>query len=100
MTNIESLDDGFSFRFAPAERRTLRSVAVVNNVPEFRFDPSPKVPALTEEDVAVAFRLAQEGKRPEFFYIGIPPTPSFLREAVQAIPPRVARRDFHRRDAL
>lgn len=87
MTNIESLDDGFSFRFATAESRTLRSVAVVNGVPEFRFDPSPKVPALTEEDVAVALRLAQEGKRPEFFYIPIAPHhPFYGRQYKQYLP--------------
>ena len=51
----------------------LRSVAVIDGIAELRFDASPKVPTITEEDVATAFRLASEEKRPEFVYIPIPP---------------------------
>ena len=79
--------DGFEFSFTPEEGRRLRSFAVVNGVPEFRFERSPKVPALTEEDIAVAFRLAHEGKRPQFYYIPIPPThPFFGRQYKQYLP--------------
>ena len=66
-------DDGFAFRFTlPPEGLALRSVAIVNDVPEISFDASHKVPTITEEDVAVALRLASEGNRPEFFFIPIP----------------------------
>ena len=66
-------DDGFAFRFTlPPEGLALRSVAIVDDVPEMRFDASHKVPTVTEEDVAIALRLASEGNRPEFFFITIP----------------------------
>ena len=74
---VSTSEDGFAFHFTSHEKRRLHSVAIVNGAPEFRFDPSPKVPALTEEDIAVAFRLALEGKRPEFFYIPITSTNPF-----------------------
>ena len=66
-------DDGFAFRFTlPPDGLALRSVAIVDDVPEIRFDASHKVPTITEEDVAVALRLASEGNRPEFFFVTIP----------------------------
>ena len=84
---VPGCEDDFEFHFTSHEKRRLHSVAIVNGAPEFRFDPSPNVPALTEEDIAVAFRLALEGKRPEFFYIPIPPThPLHGRQYKQYIP--------------
>ena len=66
-------EDGFAFHFKlPADGLALRSVAVVDGVPEISFDASRKVPTITEEDVATALRLASEGVRPEFFYVLIP----------------------------
>ncbi len=66
-------DEGCKFCFKlPKDGLALRSVAIVEGVPELRFDASPKVPTITEEDAAIACRLASEEKRPEFFYIGIP----------------------------
>ena len=62
---------GFRFKL-PLNGLALRSAAVIDGIPELRFGASPKVPTLTEEDVAIAFRLASEGKRPEFAYIRIP----------------------------
>jgi len=85
---ISKEEDGFAFHFKlPAEGLALRSVAVVNGVPEIRFDASLKVPTITEEDVATAFRLASEGVRPEFFYIIIPFWhPFFGRQFKQYLP--------------
>ena len=62
---------GFHFKL-PLNGLALRSAVVIDGIPELRFGASPKVPTLTEEDVAIAFRLASEGKRPEFGYIQIP----------------------------
>jgi len=50
---------------------------IVDSVPELRFDASPKVPTITEEDFAAAARLATENRRPEFCYIAIPPNHPF-----------------------
>ena len=72
-------DDGFAFRFTlPPDGLALRSVRIVDGVPEIRFDASCKVPTITEEDVATVLRLASEGNRPEFFFIPIPPGHPFL----------------------
>ena len=72
-------DGGIAFHFKlPASGLALRSVAIVDGVAELRFDASPKVPTITEEDIATAFRLAVEGKRPEFFFILIPPWHPFF----------------------
>ena len=58
----------FHFKL-PEDGLALRSVAVnADGEPELRFDASPKVPTILEEDVATAFRLVSEGKRPGFFY--------------------------------
>ena len=66
-------DDGFASHFTlPPDGLALRSVAIVDDVPEIRFDASHKVPTIAEEDVAIALRLASEGNRPEFFFITIP----------------------------
>lgn len=70
-------DDGVSFPLKlPKEGLALRSVGVVDGIPEFRFDAThaPNIPTITEEDIATVFRLAKEGKRPEFFYLDFPPT--------------------------
>jgi hypothetical protein len=47
-------------------------VAIENDTPKLIFDAALKTPTLTEEDVGVVCQLACEGKRPEFFYCGIP----------------------------
>ena len=82
-------EDGFAFHFKlPADGLALRSVAVVEGVPEISFDASRKVPTITEEQVATVFRLASEGARPEFFYIPIPiGHPFFGRQFEQYLPP-------------
>ena len=69
----KDVNNGYAFRFKlPSEGLALRSVAIVDGAPELRFAASPKVPTITEEDMAVAIRLAAEGKRPEFLYVHIP----------------------------
>ena len=69
----EMENEGYEFRFRlPKDGLALRSVALVEGVPEIRFSASPKVPTITEEDFAIACRLASEERRPEFFYIKIP----------------------------
>ena len=62
------------FHFVLPDGLALRSARIVDGVPELCFEASPKVPTLQEEDVATAFRLASENKRPEFFYLSFPPT--------------------------
>ena len=77
----EEIDEveGYEFHFQlPKEGLALRSVAIVDGVPELFFTASPKVPTITEEDVAIACRLASEERRPEFFYITIPPGHPFF----------------------
>lgn len=89
MTETEHYDEpeGFAFRFTAEGKSTLRSVAIVDAVPVFRFEPSPKVPPLRQEDVCDAFRLALEGKRPAFVYITIPPYhPFYGRQYKQYLP--------------
>ena len=72
---INSKDSDIAFLFKlPKDDLALRSVRFIDGVPELLFDASRKVPTLQEEDVAAAFRLAQEKKRPEFFYRDFPPT--------------------------
>ena len=84
---MEHADNGYAFRFKlPSDGLALRSVAIVDGAPELRFAASPKVPTISEEDMAVAIRLAAEGKRPEFFYIGIPFGPFSGRQYKQYIP--------------
>ena len=61
----------FPFKL-PEDGLALRSVGIVDGVPELRFDASPKVPTISEQDVAVAFRLAEENERPCFFYTPFP----------------------------
>lgn len=62
-------DDGFSFHLEPqTEGRALRSVAICDGLPELRFDPSPKTPSLTEEDVAIICKLVSKDERPNFTY--------------------------------
>ena len=63
----------FNFRF-PDDGLALRAVRMVGGVPELLFEAKPKVPTITEEDVATIFRLVSEGKRPCFYYTGLPIT--------------------------
>ena len=65
-------EGGFAFIFNLPGGLSLRSVAIVDGVPEFRFGATPNVPKITCEDVAGALRLASEGLKPEFYYIPIP----------------------------
>ena len=68
-----SVEDGkFAFRFNLPEGLGIGSVGIVEGKPELRFRPLPHTPKITEEDYAAALRLAVEGERPEFFYVGIP----------------------------
>lgn len=62
----------FSFKF-PSHGFALRSVAIVDGIPQLRFNASHKVPTITEEDFAVIIRLCQENARPEFYFMAIPP---------------------------
>ena len=70
----EHYSDGVAFRFPHnfPDGLALCAVSVNDKVAALRFIPSPKVPSLTEEDVAVCARLSQEKNRPEFFYIPLP----------------------------
>lgn len=65
-------EGGFAFIFDLPGGLSLRSVAIVDGVPEFRFGAVPNVPKIISEDVAGAIRLASEGSRPEFYFIPIP----------------------------
>ena len=90
VTVLRGYDDGFAFQFElrPLQGRTLRSVAIVNGAPELRFDRSERTPSLTEEDVAVICRLAAEGMRPKFTFVGIPAShPYFGRQYKKYDPP-------------
>ncbi len=62
--------DGKAFRFKlpGGTSLSLRAVEYKNGVPKLRFSTAQNVPSITEEDVAVCVRLAEEKKRPEFFY--------------------------------
>ena len=83
-----SVEDGrFAFHFNLPAGLGLRGVGIVDGKPELRFGASPNTPRITEEDFAAAMRLASEGKRPEFFYIRIPPGhPFFGRQFKQYKP--------------
>ena len=75
-----SLENGVSFNFKlPVKGLSLRSVSVVDGVPCFSFDASDSsdLTTITEDDVATVVRLVAEKKRPDFFYIGIPPNHPF-----------------------
>ena len=63
----------FPYRL-PKDDLALRSACIVNGVPELRFDASPKVPTIQEEEIATVFRLVSEDKCPEFSYFSFPPT--------------------------
>ena len=74
LSNINE-DEELKFRFKlPEDGLALRSVTIIDGVPELLFEAVPKVPTITEEDVATAFRLASEDKRPGFFYTNLPIT--------------------------
>ena len=65
----------FEFNFCfPDDGLALRAVRMIDGVPELLFEAKPKVPTITEEDVATIFRLVAEGKRPCFYYTGLPIT--------------------------
>ena len=61
------------FRYKLPDGLALRSANVTADDIELGFEASPRVPTLEDEDIATAFRLASEKKRPEFFYIDFPP---------------------------
>ena len=66
-------DSDLKFLFQlPSEGLALRGAAIVDGNPELQFEASPRVPVLTEEDVAVAFKLASEKDRPGFYYSKFP----------------------------
>ena len=80
-------DDEYMFPLNLPEGLGVRSVGIVEGKPELRFGASPHTPKITEDDIAAALRLAKEGKRPEFFYIAIPPGhPFFGRQFKQYKP--------------
>ena len=65
-------EGGFAFIFDLPGGLSLRSVAIVDGVPQFRFGAIPNIPKITIEDIAGSLRLASEGLRPEFYFIPIP----------------------------
>ncbi len=70
-----NFDDGnFVFHSKLPNGLAMRSVGIVNDVPEIRFGAAQNVPTIQEEDIATIFRLVSEKKRPEFYYISFPPT--------------------------
>ena len=88
-----SIENGrFVFRLNLPEGLSLRSVGIVDGKPELRFGASPKMPSITEEEFAVALRLASEGERPEFFYIAIPPWHPFHGRQFKQYKPQWLRR--------
>ena len=92
-----SVEDGkFVFHFnLPGEGLGLRGVGIVDGKPEFRFSASPNTPTISEEEIAAALRLAYEDKRPEFFYIRIPPGhPFFGRQFKQYKPQWLRKTSF------
>ncbi len=59
----------FHFRL-PEDGLSLHSAGFSDvGAPELRFVASPKVPTLQEGDVATIFRLVNENKRPNFYYV-------------------------------
>ena len=65
-----------SFRFElPEKGLAFRSARIEEGVAKLSFDASDceDLSTITEEEVATIVRLVLEGKRPEFFYIPIPP---------------------------
>ena len=83
-------ENNFSFNFKlPSEGLSLRAVAIEDDKPMLIFDAANciSLPTITEEDVACVVRLVMENKRPEFFYIPIPPShPFFSRQYKQYSP--------------
>lgn len=73
--STSSVDGDIVFKFRlPEDGLALRSVGIINGVPELRFDSSPKVPTIQEEDIDTVFRLVSENRHPEFFYYPFPPS--------------------------
>ncbi len=65
-----------SFRFElPEKGLAFRSARIEEGVAKLSFDASDceELSTITEKEVATIVRLVLEGKRPEFFYIAIPP---------------------------
>ena len=92
-TMTSSIEDGkFIFPFNLPEGLGIGSVGIVEGKPELRFRASPHTPKITEEDIAAALRLAYEGKRPEFFYIGIPPGHPFYGRQFKQYKPQWLRK--------
>ena len=90
---VSSVEDGrFVFPINLPEGLGLRGVGIVEGKPEFRFGASPHTPTITEEDIAAALRLAYEGERPEFFYIGIPPGHPFYGRQFKQYKPQWLRK--------
>ncbi len=76
----QSLENGVCFNFKlPEKGLCLRSVSIDDGVPLLSFDASnsSELVTITEEDVAIIVRLVAEKKRPEFFYIAMPPNHPF-----------------------
>ena len=69
LASTSSKDGEVVFRYRlPDDDLALHSVCISNGVPILSFRASPKVPTITEEDIATTFRLASEDERPGFFY--------------------------------
>ena len=69
LASASSKDGEVVFRYRlPDEDLALHSVYISNGVPILSFRASPKIPTITEEDIATTFRLASEDERPGFFY--------------------------------
>ena len=72
--NFECQNVSFKFEL-PEKGLAFRSVTLEEGVAKLAFDASDceELSTITEEEVATIVRLVLEGKRPEFFYIPIPP---------------------------
>lgn len=77
----------FSFKF-PDNGFALRSVAIIDGIPQLRFSASHKVPTITEEDFAAILRLCQEDARPEFYFMAIPPFHPFFGRQYKSYHPQ------------
>lgn len=78
----------FSFQFHDDNGLALRSVAVVDGIPQLRFSASHKVPTITEEEFAAILRLCQENARPEFYFMAIPPFHPFFGRQYKSYHPQ------------
>ena len=88
-------DDGFAFHFKlPPDGLALRSVAIVDDVPEMRFDASHKVPTVTEEDLAHSSPtcFGRQSARVFLYYNSF--WTSIPRKTVQSVQAAVAARNI------